>query len=246
MAWPGADGRRAWSLARCSSSAQATRQPSPSRPRPSPPSSAVPTAPACRRRTRRPRPRPRSGARWRSSWPPAAPRTRSRPRSWPDTGRGSCSTHRASRPGWCRCSPPGSGPLLLAVWLLRPAATPAREDGPTAATVTQPEGGPSKPARRAAVAVAIGLVILLAIGLALPEPYSLAAETVVNQPMAEAQAAEAQRQADIERLLAVVAADPDDRRRALRPRQPVPRRLERRGSPASRARPAGPHRYGAG
>ena len=77
--------------------------------------------------------------------------------------------------------------------------------------MTQPEGGPSKPARRAAVAVAIGLVILLAIGLALPEPYSLAAETVVNQPLAEAQAAEAQRQADIERLLAVVAADPDDR-----------------------------------
>ena len=75
----------------------------------------------------------------------------------------------------------------------------------------QPDRGPSKPARRAAVAVAIGLVIMLAIGLALPEPYSLAAETVVNQPLAEAEAAEAQRQAEIERLLRAVAADPDDR-----------------------------------
>jgi cytochrome c-type biogenesis protein CcmH len=104
----------------------------------------------------------------------------------------------------------GLGAILLAVWLLRPAATASVADGPSP-TATQPDGGPSRPARRAAVAVAIGLVILLTIGLALPEPYSLAAETAVNQPLAEAQAAEAQRQADIERLLAAVAADPEDR-----------------------------------
>jgi tetratricopeptide (TPR) repeat protein len=58
--------------------------------------------------------------------------------------------------------------------------------------------------------VAVGLVIALAVGFLLPEPYGLAAETVVNQPLAEAQAAEARRQAEIERLLAAVTEDPDD------------------------------------
>ncbi len=58
--------------------------------------------------------------------------------------------------------------------------------------------------------MAIGLVALVGIGLLLPEPYSLAAETVVNQPLAEAQAAEARRQAEIERLLAVAADDPEN------------------------------------
>ena len=71
-----------------------------------------------------------------------------------------------------------------------------------------------------AVAFAAGLVVLVGIGLALPEPYSLAAETVVNQPLAEAEAAEAQRQADIERLLEAVAADPTDRTRS--PTCPTP------------------------
>ena len=72
-------------------------------------------------------------------------------------------------------------------------------------------GGSRSPrARRAAVAVAAGLVVALAVGFLLPEPYGLAAETVVNQPLAEAQASEARRQAEIERLLAVVAADPRD------------------------------------
>jgi cytochrome c-type biogenesis protein CcmH len=104
----------------------------------------------------------------------------------------------------------GLGAALLAFWLLRPAATSTVEGVPPAAAVL-PDSGPSKPARRAAAAVAIGLVILLAIGLALPEPYGLAAETVVNQPLAEAEAAEAERQAEIEQLLAAVVADPDDR-----------------------------------
>jgi regulator of sirC expression with transglutaminase-like and TPR domain len=61
-----------------------------------------------------------------------------------------------------------------------------------------------------AVGVAIGLVIALAVGFLLPEPYGLAAETVVNQPLAEAQAAEARRQAEIERLLTAVTEDPDN------------------------------------
>jgi cytochrome c-type biogenesis protein CcmH/NrfF len=109
----------------------------------------------------------------------------------------------------------GIGAALLAFWLLRPAADPeavASEPRPLAGPAAVPaSGGPSTSARRAAAAVAIGLVILLAIGLALPEPYGLAAETVVNQPLAEAEAAEAQRQAGIERLLAAVAADPENR-----------------------------------
>jgi cytochrome c-type biogenesis protein CcmH/NrfG len=60
------------------------------------------------------------------------------------------------------------------------------------------------------VLVAGGLVAFVAVGYLLPEPYSLAAATVVNQPLAEAQAAEARRQAEIERLLDAVRADPSD------------------------------------
>jgi tetratricopeptide (TPR) repeat protein len=83
-------------------------------------------------------------------------------------------------------------------------------DQTTAAT--RDARAPKSPtARRALAGVAIGLVIALAVGYLLPEPYSLAAETVVNQPLAEAQAAEATRQAEIQRLLAVVAANPEDR-----------------------------------
>jgi cytochrome c-type biogenesis protein CcmH len=127
---------------------------------------------------------------------------------------------------WILLDPPGIAPwlvpvvvtavgaLVLAAWLLRPS--PAASDGGASSTDAS-EGIPatrprlsSVRARRAAVAVAGGLVVLLAVGFLLPEPYSLAAETVVNQPLAEAQAAEAARQAEIERLLEVVAADPSD------------------------------------
>jgi len=52
--------------------------------------------------------------------------------------------------------------------------------------------------------------LVLGIGFLLPEPYGLAADTVVNQPLAEAEAAEARRQAEIERLLDLVAADATD------------------------------------
>jgi cytochrome c-type biogenesis protein CcmH len=128
---------------------------------------------------------------------------------------------------WILLNPPGFAPwlvplvvtalgaLVLAAWLLRPgpatgdvlgAVQPATEGAEPAA----PPGAASPRARRAAVAIAVGLVVALAIGFLLPEPYSLAAETVVNQPLAEAQAAEARRQAEIERLLAIVAADLED------------------------------------
>jgi cytochrome c-type biogenesis protein CcmH len=111
----------------------------------------------------------------------------------------------------------GVGALVLAGWLLRPGAARADAgDGeqstvaPAARDAGARPGAASPLARRVAVAVAIGLVVLLGIGYLLPEPYGLAADTVVNQPLAEAEAAEARRQAEIERLLDVVAADPAD------------------------------------
>ncbi len=124
---------------------------------------------------------------------------------------------------WILLTPPGIAPWLvpllatgigvvvLAAWLLRPAAVPggAAEEAASPEPMA-PSTAPSPAARRMAVAVAVGLVALLAIGFVLPEPYGLAAETVVNQPLAEAQAAEARRQAEVERLLDVVAADPAD------------------------------------
>jgi cytochrome c-type biogenesis protein CcmH len=133
---------------------------------------------------------------------------------------------------WILLDPPGLAPLLvpllvtaigavvLAAWLLRPAPSPMSGDASAATTAEAdaapaPDAGdragtPSPAARRMAVGVAIGLVIALAVGFLLPEPYGLAAETVVNQPLAEAQTAEARRQAEIERLLATVTEDPDD------------------------------------
>jgi cytochrome c-type biogenesis protein CcmH len=111
----------------------------------------------------------------------------------------------------------GVGALVLAAWLLRPgAAAGDAEAGEeptmvTAAPVVEALPWEASPqARRTAVAVAIGLVVLLGIGFLLPEPYGLAADTVVNQPLAEAEAAEARRQAEIERLLDRVAADTSD------------------------------------
>ena len=124
---------------------------------------------------------------------------------------------------WILLTPPGAAPWLvplaatalgtgiLAWWLLRPgrgvAQTPAVD--PSSATA-KPEGMSRPKARRLAVGTAVALLGLLGIGFVLPEPFSLAAETVVNQPLAEAQAAEAARQAEIERQLAAFSADPTD------------------------------------
>ena len=111
----------------------------------------------------------------------------------------------------------GAGALVLAAWLLRPGPAVAEVEDGEELTDSRAVSGPasrstdaSPRARRVAVAVAIGLVALLGIGFLLPEPYGLAAETVVNQPLAEAEAAETARQAEIERLLDVVAADASD------------------------------------
>lgn len=122
---------------------------------------------------------------------------------------------------WILLTPPGPAPwliplaatgvgaVILAWWLLRPGAP---VDDPRAAAGPEPAepGLPPSTARRLAVGAAATLVALLGIGFLLPEPFSLAAETVVNQPLAESQAAEAARQAEIERLLALVAAEPTD------------------------------------
>ena len=127
---------------------------------------------------------------------------------------------------WILLTPPGAAPwlvplaamalgtLVLAWWLLSPgrgrAQTPAGERGPEAGHATWKASLSRPTARRLAVGAAVALIALLGIGFVLPEPLSLAAETVVNQPLAEAQAAEASRQADIERLLAAFNADPTD------------------------------------
>ncbi|MEK6191106.1 MAG: tetratricopeptide repeat protein [Chloroflexota bacterium] len=122
---------------------------------------------------------------------------------------------------WILLTPPGAAPWLvplaatalgaaiLAWWLLRPSAV----SDPRLAEASPPAHDPglSGPvARRLAVGVAVALTAVLGIGFLLPEPFSLAAETVVNQPLAEVQAAESARQAEIERLLTIIAADPSD------------------------------------
>lgn len=122
---------------------------------------------------------------------------------------------------WILLTPPGAAPwlvplaatalgtIILAWWLLRPGrarAHPAAESGPAAAKPSLSRAT----ARRLAVGAAVALVVLLGIGFLAPEPFSLAAETVVNQPLAEAQATEAARQAKIERLFAAFNADPTD------------------------------------
>jgi len=123
---------------------------------------------------------------------------------------------------WILLTPPGAaswliplgataiGAVILALWLLRRKETftepPPADTGPAQG---QPHMAQAT-ARRLAVGVAVTLLALLGIGFLLPEPFSLAAETVVNQPLAEAQAAEAERQAEIERLLTSFAADPTD------------------------------------
>ncbi len=71
-------------------------------------------------------------------------------------------------------------------------------------------GGGTPGARRAAGRLGGGLAVLLLIGFALPEPLGLGERTSVNQPLADQIAAEAARQADIERLLTALAANPED------------------------------------
>lgn len=92
----------------------------------------------------------------------------------------------------------------------RAAETLAALDAPARVGPTPgPESGPPG-ARRAAGWLGGGLAILLLIGFALPEPLGLGERTSVNQPLADLIAAEEARQADIQRLLTALAANPED------------------------------------
>ena len=62
--------------------------------------------------------------------------------------------------------------------------------------------------RRATTALGAVLSVALLVGFALPGPIGLAERTVVNQPLADALAREAARQADIQRLLGELEGNP--------------------------------------
>jgi cytochrome c-type biogenesis protein CcmH/NrfG len=64
--------------------------------------------------------------------------------------------------------------------------------------------------RRMALALGGGLALLLAVGVLLPGPVSLANGTVVDRQLAAAQAAEGQRQAEIGRLRDQLVSQPKD------------------------------------
>lgn len=64
--------------------------------------------------------------------------------------------------------------------------------------------------RRAAAWLGAGLAAALLVGFALPSPTGLAERTVVNQALGAERAREAARQAEIQRLLAAFAADPQE------------------------------------
>lgn len=69
----------------------------------------------------------------------------------------------------------------------------------------RPEGG-----RSAAAWLGAGLAAALLVGFALPAPAGLSERTVVNQALSDALAREADRQADIQRLLTALEADSQD------------------------------------
>jgi cytochrome c-type biogenesis protein CcmI len=86
-----------------------------------------------------------------------------------------------------------------------------------AQTLTEPEApaaalapAPAPNGRRSAAWLGAGLAIALLVGFGLPGPNGLGQRTVVNQALADAQATEAHRQADIQRLLTALAATPED------------------------------------
>lgn len=128
---------------------------------------------------------------------------------------------------WIRLTPPGPVPWLIPLlataigaailgwWLLGRRAPEAEEivapvgSTDSAAAVTAPRMAPPR-ARRLAAGAAVVLAGAVAVGYFLPEPISLAGQTVVNQPLAQAQADEAARQGEIQRLLGELQANPID------------------------------------
>jgi cytochrome c-type biogenesis protein CcmH/NrfG len=86
----------------------------------------------------------------------------------------------------------------------------------TLAEVEAPRQRPALPStrsgggRRPVAWLGAALTAALLVAFALPEPFSLAPQTVVNQGLADALAREAERQAEIQRLLTAVESNPDD------------------------------------
>lgn len=85
-----------------------------------------------------------------------------------------------------------------------------------AETLTEPEAGAGAPVvragngRRAAAWIGAALAVALLVGFALPGPNGLGERTLVNQTLADQLAREADRQAEIQRLLTALAAEPQD------------------------------------
>jgi cytochrome c-type biogenesis protein CcmH/NrfG len=86
-----------------------------------------------------------------------------------------------------------------------------------AASLTEPDedmgtatGPVTRGGRRPAAWLAIVLAAALAVAFALPAPIGLGERTVVNQALAHSIAREAARQADIQRLLGLLQATPED------------------------------------
>lgn len=75
---------------------------------------------------------------------------------------------------------------------------------------TAPGPAPTRSGRRAAAWLGVGLAAALLVGFALPGPNGLGERTVVDQALADAQAAESHRLADIQRLLTALAANSRD------------------------------------
>lgn len=73
-----------------------------------------------------------------------------------------------------------------------------------------PAAGTPRSGRRAAGWLGAGLAAALLVGFALPAPAGLAERTVVDQALADELAREAARQAQVQRLLGALAADPRD------------------------------------
>jgi len=85
------------------------------------------------------------------------------------------------------------------------AAPDARTEAETRATEASSHAG-----RRTAAVIGAALGVALLVGIALPPPIGFGERTVIDQALADALQTEADRQAEIARLLDLVAADPTD------------------------------------
>lgn len=90
----------------------------------------------------------------------------------------------------------------------RATLTLAQVDAPPG--LPEPESARPEGGRRAAAWLGAGLAAALLVGFALPAPAGLSERTVVNQALSDALAREADRQADIQRLLTALEADSQD------------------------------------